>query len=936
MLPRQGLIAGRGSAALEPARPPVSLTRLVGRSREIAEVERLTGSSRLVTLTGVGGSGKTRLASEVASRTDAVWVDLATCSDSLLVAQQAAAALSLRETAERDTVDALIAVLRERELLLVLDSCEHVIDAAAALACSLLSHCPALRVLATSREPLGIQGEQVWLVPPLAINTDAVELFVTRAEAIDPSFALTDTNRDAVTEICRRLDGIPLAIELAAARVRLLTPEQIAARLGDRFSILGGSSRTSIARHRTLRAAIDWSFALLNEREQKLLERLSVFAGSFALDAVESVASGGVIDRDEVLDLLGGLVDKSLVVSSTTDSSARYSLLETIRQYAAERLTAGEIEDLRRRHATTFLALARSAVPDLMNASVCRLEQLDPDHDNIRAALSWSLENEPDELALPLAAAFRWYWYYRINWTEGLRWLNRVLERSSTETSLERAATLTGAGALAGYLGDTAAALLRLEEAEAMWRALGEERHLGYTLSARAHLLAGIGDLEKAHELATESIALVRKAGTPWDLGYCLTNAAAFVAQVRGELAEADRHLEDAERIYLGCGHALGVPFVQNARALLALRRGDQAAAKRFALTALAGTRARRDLWFSSRSLRVIAYTSSDDPMRAARLLAASDAMLRAMAAGILPYEKSEHERLTDSLRDRLAPDVLEAAMEEGSRMSFDDACALALASEVRIDGPPVLQVRDLGALQVSIGGEPLALEGRSSGRARELLVFLLSHPNGVTKEEVGVAFWPDASTEAVKNSFHVTLHRLRKMMGGADAVRVENGRYRINPELPQIVDSRRFEQEVSALLNRVGSDPGLLGRLDAALSLYTGDFLQGEDAGDWCLSFRAHLRQLYLRGLYALGQGLETRGRFAEAAEAYTRLLAREPLDEAACRQLMICRARLGARSESMLLFRRLEQRLRDDLAAAPENETVALYKRLKQNESV
>ena len=946
MLPRQGPLAGRGSHAPEATGPPPSLTRLIGRSQELDELLTLCCSQRLLTLTGAGGSGKTRLASELAQRricagVDCVnWVELSPCNDPSLVAQQVAASLALRETAERNPTDALVSVLREDDRLLILDNCEHVIDGAAQLVEDLLRRCPFLRILTTSREPLGVSGERVWLVPPLAITTEAVELFLDRAMAIDPSFEVDGSNSTVIEEICRRLDGIPLAIELAAARVRVLTPEQIAARLEDRFSILSGGSRSTITRHRTLRGAIDWSFTLLSPVEQTLLERLSIFSGSFSLEAVEAICSEEPIERGEILDLLAGLVDKSLVVANTRERSARYWLLESIREYARERLTPAVREALLRRHAEAFLALAKGAVPELMNASVSCLARLDPDHDNIRAALAWSLEHEPDRIALPLTAAFRWYWYYRINWSEGLRWITRALESSSDEITADRAATATGAGALAGYLGDITRGREYLEEAAGMWRAVGDERHLAYTLSALSHLLAGAGELERATLLADESIALVRRSGTPWDLGYCLTNAASFVAQSRGDLEEADRHLEEAERIWSADEHPLGLPFVLNARALMALRRDDPQSAARFARSALQRTRHTGDVWFSSRSLRVIAYTAADLRL-SAKLIAASDAMLRSIAAGILPYEMDLHETLMEKLRSSLPAEELEACLSEGAGMTLAEACEASLdvqqheraQSAAVSEARPTLHVRDLGPLQILLAGEPLR-EARTSGRACELLVFLLQHPAGCTREEVGVAFWPDASTDAVKNSFHVTLHRLRKMLGTANAVCTDSGRYRV--AMQHESDSRRFEQEMTAALRKSKADPQLVGPLDAALSLYGGDFLQGEEVGEWCLIIRGHLRRLYLEGLFALGEGLEAKGRYAEAADAYVRLLAREPLHEAACRQLMICHARTGARLQSMKVYRSFEQRLREDLSASPESETSELFRKLKKNESV
>ena len=903
------------------SRPPVSLTSLVGREREIRDLESLLGAQRLVTLTGVGGSGKTRLAAELALRMDwrraesVAWVELAPCAEPAAVAQKAAAALSIRATHAVEIIDSLAEALRERELLLVIDDCEHLIAACAELARTLLTRCPKLRILATSREPLGVAGEHVWPVPPIAPN-EAVQLFAERAAAGDPSFAL---NEPVVAEICRRLDGIPLAIELAAARVRVLTPEQIVEKREDRFAILTGGSRTAIARHRTLRAAIDWSFALLSAEEQNLLARLSVFPCGFSLESAEAVCNAD-------LDLLTGLVDKSLVVTSNRRGAIRYSLLETIRTYANERVT--DADALRRRHALAFLKVAAEAAADLLGAEPAGFDRLDADYDNVRAALTWSIEHEPDAIALPLAAAFRWYWYYRILWSEGLRWLTRVLERASKNVSAERAGVLAGSGSFALYGGDVPAARRALEEAESMWRALGDRRELALTLSSLAQVLVNANELDAAAARADESVALARASGTDYHVAYCLTNAAAFVAHKRGDSDAADRALEEAEAIWSPNKHPLGLPFVLTARGLIALRRGDHPAAARFARAALAETRPMRDYWFSARALRILAFTSTADLPRAARLVSAADAMLRTIGARLLMHEKNEHETLLATLRASMPAEELEAALTEGSSLGFDAACELALSTE-QASVIEQLHVADLGPLQITLGGKPLASEGRASQRARELLVFLVAHPPGPTKEKVGVAFWPDASTEQVKNSFHVTLHRLRKLLGGSETVVADGARYVV--AIPHVADSVRFESAMTAALQRNDA-----AALEAALALYDGDFLQGEDAGEWCLPIRARLRQLHLRGLFALGQAHESRGRFIDAAETYSRVIARDPFHEPAARQLMICRARLGARSESLLVYRELEQRLRDDLQAAPEPETATLYKRLRQNDAL
>ncbi|HEX2833166.1 MAG TPA: BTAD domain-containing putative transcriptional regulator [Thermoanaerobaculia bacterium] len=559
-----------------------------------------------------------------------------------------------------------------------------------------------------------------------------------------------------------------------------------------------------------------------------------------------------------------------------------------------------------------------------MGAILTHLDRLEADHDNVLTALSWSIEHEPDELALPLAAAFRWYWYYRILWNEGLRWLERVLAHTSSATSHDRAAVLAGAGTLASYLGDYESGRRWLEEAVSMNRTLHNGKELALTLSALAHLLGDLNELEEARACATESVALARAHGTLYDVGYCLVNALAFVVERRGDLAEADRALEEAEAIWAPMEHPLGVPLVRNARALLALRRNDGASAATFARKALEVARPNRDLWFAARSLRILAFTSVADPHRAALLLGASEGMLRSIGARMLPHDRTTHAMLLERLRGAMPEEALDASMREGQALCFDDACELALAVAAADAAPETLHVSDLGALQITIGGKPLASEGRASNRARELLVFLLAHPPGPTKEEAGVAFWPDASGEQVKNSFHVTLHRLRKLLGGSETVIADGARYVV--AIPHAAQSQRFDSAMTAALrsNDIAS-------LESALALYHGDFLQGEDAGEWCLPIRARLRQLHVRGLFALAQALEAKGRYVDAAETYTRVLSRDPFHEAAARQLMICRMKLGARSESLLVYRELEQRLRDDLQTTPEAETRTLYQRLK-----
>lgn len=409
---------------------PLQLTSFVGREREIAELRGvLADSTRLLTLTGAGGSGKTRLALVLATEMvdcfeDGVWwVELAPLSEPDLVPQAVASAVGVREAPGRPANEVLRAHLETNDLLLVLDNCEHLIDACAALADALLRTCPGLKILATSREPLGIAGETIWLVPPLSlpevwdlspverlVRYEAISLFVERAKAVAPTFELTQHNAPYVARVCQRLDGIPLAIELAAARTRVLSAAQISSRLDESLRLLGTKSRKADSRQQTLRATIGWSHGLLSGQEQTLFRRLSVFSGGFTLEAVEAVCDEDGIEQEDVLDLLSRLVDKSLVLVAEQDDEARYRLLETVGQYGREKLDeSGEEPSLRRRHAYFFLKLAERVEPKINSKDRGPwLGRSDAEHDNLRAALAWSREEVDSEVGLRLAGALQY------------------------------------------------------------------------------------------------------------------------------------------------------------------------------------------------------------------------------------------------------------------------------------------------------------------------------------------------------------------------------------------------------------------------------------------------------------------------------------------------------------------------------------------------
>jgi predicted ATPase/DNA-binding CsgD family transcriptional regulator/Tfp pilus assembly protein PilF len=480
-----------------------------------------------------------------------------------------------------------------------LDNCEHVVAAAARLVDAVLDGCPGVRVLATSRERLNVAGETAWLVPSLDLppsgatpTAAAVEasgagrLFAERARAVQPAFGLSDANAPAVAQVCRRLDGIPLALELAAARVRVLTPEQLAARLDDRFRLLAGGSRTAVPRQQTRRATVDWSHALLSEPERALLRRLAVFAagaaGGFPLEAAEAVGAGPPVAPGAVLDLLAGLVDKSLVLAEARGAAVRYRLLETLRQYAEERLQeAGEAAAARSRHRDWYLALAEAAAPELVGRhQVAWLDRLEAGHDDLRAALAWSRTDPAGAIAgLRLAAALWRFWLVRGHYTEGRRWLEGAARRCPEAPPALRATALNGAGRLAHTQRDYAAARALHEEALALFRGAGDRPGIARALYSLAFVARHQGDYAAARARLDEVLALQRELGDDHGIGWSL-HSAGLVARLQGDYAAARACLEEALTLQRTLGDTFGIAWTLNGLGLTARDAGDYAAAR--------------------------------------------------------------------------------------------------------------------------------------------------------------------------------------------------------------------------------------------------------------------------------------------------------------------------------------------------------------------
>ena len=553
---------------------PAATTNFVGRERELVEVKRSLAMTGLFTLTGTGGCGKTRLALEVARDLvgvyrDGVWlVELAPLSDGTLVPQVVAGACGVEEQPGRPLLDSLLDALGDKEMLLVLDNCEHLLDATARLTVALLGSCSRLRVLATSREPLGVAGELGWLLPALSApdiqrsptikeieGYESVRLFADRASTRHPGFGLTSGNAKAVAQVCARLEGIPLAIELAAARIGMLSAEQISERLGHSLKMLAGGDPTADHRHQTLRAALEWSFELLGKPEQMLFRRLSVFAGGFTLDAAESVGVGEGIDEEDILELLSMLTDKSLVVPEENwETGARYRLLEPVRQYAQEKLgVSGEDGAVRRRHAEFFLALAEKAEPELSKPQQAEwLHRLEVEHDNIRAALSWTLEREID-LGARMAGALCRFWHTRGYLSEGRKSLEAVASSAVVPVHV-RAKALNGLGWIAEPQGDYERAHEAYTESLELYRRSNDKRGVANTLGDLGALALDRGDYEEATSLLEESLTLHQELGSKEEVVGVL-NGLGVLASAKGDREQSISFFRKALAVSRGTGN---------------------------------------------------------------------------------------------------------------------------------------------------------------------------------------------------------------------------------------------------------------------------------------------------------------------------------------------------------------------------------------------
>jgi predicted ATPase/class 3 adenylate cyclase len=713
---------------------PMQLSSFIGREKEVEQVKKRLEKNRLVTLTGSGGVGKTRLSIQIATEIlekypNGAWlIELAPVTDPERVTQTVCNTLDVPLRGNEIALDVLIDYLKQKKILLVVDNCEHLIDACAQFSDSILHACPQVQILASSREALGIDGESAYRVPSLSVpdlhagyrgikETESVNLFMERANAVLPDFQMVEANALVVAQICRRLDGIPLAVELAASRVKILGVEQIAARLDDAFRLLTGGSRTALPRQQTLRGTIDWSYNLLSEEERTVLRCLSVFAGGWTLEAAEAVCK-----NSNMLDLLSHLVDKSLVVVDFEHGDEpRYSLLETIRQYAREKLSeSDEANSIRDQHLAYFLTYAVRAEQELYGAEQgIWFDRLDVELDNFRTALEWSLDGgeRGAELGLQMASSLWWFWFLQTRYHDEGRWLEKTLEASRNSTDLVMRANalvrlgwvrffdeahvdeglalgrslgpagkesvalaLLEKGSWAMYQADYTQAVKLAEESSKLFREIGNRWGLCEALTWIGLSLITQGNHELAITPLEESLALARQAKDGNEISFALWQLGK-VALARGDYQQATSLMTESLALYRELKLSGGITFLLGDLGKAALGQGDyQQAASNYKeyLTIFWNQGNERYIAEGLEQLASVAITSQQ-PERAVRLFGAAEALRQSSGEALFPYQLEDYERNLGILRSHLTKETFTTCWDKGRAMSIKQAVDYAL-----------------------------------------------------------------------------------------------------------------------------------------------------------------------------------------------------------------------------------------------------------------
>lgn len=693
----------RAPTSLAPALDnlPHDLSSFVGRASEIAEIGQLLASTRLLTLCGVGGVGKTRLAIRVAARmrpqfADGVWlVDLAGLLDPALLPHAVASTLGVLEQRGRPLISTLASHLQSKELLLVLDNCEHLKEACRNLAGALLRSSASVRVMATSREVLGITGEVIFHVSPLSVPEaqhpadpatllafEAPLLFIERAACVKPGYQATISNASEIAQLCARLDGLPLAIELAAARLNVLSLSEICARLDKRLVLLASRSGVAPPRHQTLRATIDWSHDILSDGERIVFRRLSVFAGGWTFEAAEAICPGNELNSSDILSVITTLIEKSIVTAQTQQHETRYAMLATLREYANEKLIeAGEAEQLRERHLRYFSELTERVQPLLRghDSGIWR-DRLERDNDNLRAALQWSLEHGDRNDGLRLSGALEDYWRMLGQLTEGRHWLDSLLEAGPTDRSLPRARALFGAGRLAWGQGDLSRATELTQSALKIFRSVGDQWGVARSLMEIGLHSVARGEVKRAAVLANESLAVSCKIKDDYALGYALV-LQAVLAEQANDKPKAEELFKECLVVRRRIGHKFGIVSALRSLGHMALRQERFDEAKNYYRESISIAWEAKELYVLPSGLEGLAAVAAQtgSPEYAARLFGAARRIRELLAVPPVVWEKSIVDDSCLALTAMLGPVDFASLGEQGRAMTIEQAIDEAL-----------------------------------------------------------------------------------------------------------------------------------------------------------------------------------------------------------------------------------------------------------------
>ena len=933
-----------------PNQLPFLLSSYIGRHSELVEVCQLIGKQRLVTLLGPGGCGKTRLALAVAAELNSRFednvflVELASITNPTHVPQKVSLELGLREGPTQEWLTGLMELFQGQQTLLILDNCEHVVQGCAHLAQTLLTTCPNLTILATSRESLGIAGEQNWLVPPLSLPAnkqllptadllkfDAIQLFVERASIAAPGFELTDGNAADIVELCSRLDGLPLAIELAAARTKYLSPRQIVDRLAENLKLLASRDPTIPPRQQTLTGALNWSYDLLQTSEAALFRQLAIFKGGFTLTAVEEVCSQSDAHKEEIFDMLSQLVDKSLVLVVERELEVRYRLLETIRQYAWEKLTTDEAEfkAVNQRHVNYYLALVRQAAPFIQSRDrVLWQSKLEAASDNVTVTLHWLIETKAFAEAAETVWLLRWFWYFRGAVIDQLLYAEMLLTRPELSDDLSLKARLCWcAGANHWILGRNQSAFEILMDGRKHAETCNDQ-------AALANILIMLGlqnELTNQDEdsvgLVERGIALFREMGNQWGeaLGlYWLAD----ILRMRRDYAAAQPFFDQSRTLFRQIGDKWGIAHSLQGLGSVAYGQGDLSAARIWLDECLALRRVSGDKWLIAQTLNTLATVlqAQDEREAAVRNFEAALGLYQEVGdetgriyalfkLGELAQSAGDREEARQHFQQCMA---LAEVMENPRRI---EACRLALEtlsqsaeSEIAISR---LQFKAFGSGTVfHVDGEIIGSSDWGYARVKELCFYLLD--NGPQpKAQIGLAFWPEASPARLRRNLHDALYQLRRTLGSPDWIVYENGRYRFNQELSHSYDVVEF----TAALH----EPAIA-TLESAIAHYQADFLTDFD-GEWVLLRREQLKQQFISALIQLGELYMALARYIEASETFRRAIQQDNLQEAAHRQLMRCLVQMGEPTQAVRHYYQLRDLLLIELGVEPSSETTDLF---------